>query len=1019
MSSQLDPSILAAITEEARQCFLDEDAPEYLQMLEEGIRQGDRPADFTALLRAAHSIKGGAGLASLSSLQELAHKLEDVLVGIQQKQIEEVDFGWNLVEQGVDEVAFILSQARTNDKVTANPDLISALETLAGSASASEIDIPTQSQNTSFVNDTLTEELETAFAAIEELTPDDPPELIQQFLTNFVDESTFLGETLNLPWLVEAMAPIAQALEVSSPPEVLPLTQEVISHLRSQRDVYLDESLGQEEQVSSSSSPSNDDFISNTLTQELEENLVAIEELTPDTPPELIQQFLTNFVDESLFLAETLNLAWLVKAIELIGNVEVESEPESALATVKEIITEIRSQRDHFLLTGEAPLTESATTPPPNVILESPKSKEEDTNSTPTPLPKTSLSQLRIPLHKLEGMTNNVEELILTQARLSRQQKLFNQANRRLRLLARQFEPIRDQVQNLYDQLAVGSTNIFSNQPLSNSIAHKNQALQDTEIADNDTFDSLELDRYTELHTSLQSFQELMLQVQETRTDLDLIERELSEDLEQTQKNLDTLYTNVTESRLVPFSLLAKRFIPQIRNLNQRFDKSVNLVIEGEKTSIDQVLLEQLQTPLTHLLNNAFDHGIESKAERRANQKSASAAIILKSIVANNQLVITIQDDGSGIDVTKVYQRGLERGICPPDKSINDFSPEEIIDWIFLPDFSTAAKVSDISGRGMGLDIVRSQIRKLRGNLQVQTELNQGTIFTIKLPLNLSLMSLFLVQLQNRIIALPNSSVIATSSYAELNFTNERKLSVNWQQKTIPIVSLGTLLPCPRKPLGLDTSKVGIVISTSFGLMMVVVDAILREEKLIVKPFDDTIPVPPYLAGCTVLGTGEVVPVMLPQGLEQDVTSSVQSSEQQISSPANAIPTILVAEDSVATRRMLERLLTTVGYQVIVCRDGQEALDKLAQHQGIIDLIISDVEMPKVNGFELLQKVRANTVRRNTPVVMATSRTGDRHRQQAIKLGATDYLGKPIQPQELIDVVAKLVKARSELASSR
>ena len=869
MSSQLDPSILASITEEARQCFLDEDAPEYLQMLEEGIKQSDRAADFTSLLRAAHSLKGGAGLASLGSLQELAHKLEDVLVAIQQGQIEEVDFGWSLVEQSVNEVAFILSQARTVDNVTANPDLLLALEALVNSSSVSETDTSSEGQDHSLVNNTLTDDLETAFTAIEELSVDTPIHVIEKFLANFTDECIFLGETLNLPWLVEAIAPIAQALEESPPEEVLLLTQEVIGNLRSQRELYLNDSLEPESSASQENNTDNNDFVANTLNQELEESLVAIEELTPDTPPELIQQLLSSFVDEGLFLGETLNLPWLIEAIAPIGNAVAEFEPEFALLAAKEIITEIRSQRDRFLLTGEIPASESHTTLQPEQIIESPASKEEDTQSIPTQLAKTSLSQLRIPLQKLEGMTNNIEELILTQARLTRQQKLFNQANRRLRLLSRQFEPIRDQVQNLYDQLAVGSTNIARNYALTGN----DRTLPDTEIADDVAFDSLELDRYTELHTSLQSFQELMLLVQETRTDLDLIERELAEDLEKTHKNLDTLYTSVTQSRLVPFRLLAKRFIPQIRNLNQRYDKSVNLVIEGENTLIDQVLLEQLQTPLTHLLNNAFDHGIESKAERLASQKSATAEIILKATVESNQLVITIQDDGSGIDIAKVYQRAVERGICPPDKSMNDFSPEEIIDWIFQPDFSTATQVSDLSGRGMGLDIVRNQIRKLRGNLQVQTQPSQGTTFTLKLPLNLSLMSLFLVQLQNRIIAIPNSSVMETLLYSELSFTDEQKLAIHWQQKTIPLVSLANLLPCPRNPLALDRSKVGIVIKVAFGPIVVLVDAVLQEEKLIVKPFDETIPVPSYLAGCTVLGTGDVVPVILPQGLEKTAAS--------------------------------------------------------------------------------------------------------------------------------------------------
>ena len=911
MSFQLDPSILAAITAEARQCFLDEDAPEYLQMLEEGLQDREHP-EFTTLLRAAHSLKGGAGLASLTSLQKLAHKLEDVLVGIQQGQISELDLAWALVEKGIEEVGFILSQARTVDNAIANPELITALETLAESISTPEMaesednQHKNSSQDNSFIAHTLNEDLETSCLAIAKLPLDTPEPLIAPLLTSFADECTFLGETLNLPWLVEAVAPIETLVAESEPLEALLVVQELVTQIREHRDLYLTEAADTHE-----------------------------------------------YTDEQYF-----------------------NIPDS-------------------------------DTPELSTVFFSPPSTEKTPVSKQL-LKKEAVSQIRIPLQRLEGMTTNVEELILSQARLSRQQQLLNQANQRLRLITRQFEPIRDQVQTLYDQLAVGSTNISNRSSLSNSQGvHKN--LSQVEEYDN-TFDSLELDHYTELHTSLQSFQELMLQIQETRTDLDLVDRELSEDLEQTQKNLDRLYANVTESRLVPFNLVAQRFVPQIRGLNERFDKAVNLEIRGENTLLDQVLLEQLQTPLTHLLNNAFDHGIESKAKRFANQKPEAAQIILTAKIENNLLAIIIQDDGSGINLEKVYARALERGICPANQSIDKFSPAEIIDWIFEPNFSTAAQVSDISGRGMGLDIVRSQIRKLRGQLQVQTTSGQGSTFTIKLPLNLSLRSLLLVQLQNRIIAIPNSSIIETLPYSELDFTDSQEQAINWHEKIIPVDAVSNLLPCPRKPLGIDRAKVGMVIETAFGPSVMLVDALLREEKLIVKPFDDTVPVPTYLAGCTVLGTGEVIPVILPQGFERySIAASSGKSEKSPIFATKAVSTILVAEDSVATRRMLEKLLTAVGYQVIVCRDGQEALERIEQDQGEIDLILSDVEMPRLNGFELLKKVRAIAAFQNTPMVMATSRTGDLHKQEAIRLGATDYLGKPIQPQELLNTVQALL----------
>ncbi len=748
-----------------------------------------------------------------------------------------------------------------------------------------------------------------------------------------------------------------------------------------------------------------------------------------DTPEEIINEAIVGFVDECTFLSETLELPWLAQAVAPVEEILAECDPLEALLTVQELVGEIRQQRtvyleDNYLELEEVAEPEAIVSIEEEAIAESeetsfteafgffdfPEEDAEDTALSTVMFAPPSLStdktlanvadaqkaavniQVRIPLERLEGMTNNVEELILSQSRISRQHRILNQANRRLRSLTRQFEPIREQIQDLYNRLAINST------------ADSDQDLPKHD----DDFDALEMDRYTDLHSSLQSFQELMLQIQETRTDIDFIDRELSEDLEQTDKNLNTLYSKVTDSRLVPFDNLAKRFIPQLRGLSQRFDKPVELEIAGKNTLVDQILLEQLQTPLTHLLNNAFDHGIESKYDRIAANKTETATITLTAKLQNNQLVITIQDDGGGIHPEKVYQRAVQRGICPPEKSIKDFRPEEIVNWIFEPDFSTAEQVSDISGRGMGLDIVLNLIRQLRGQLFVTTDVGLGTTFTISLPLNLSLQFLLLVKLQHRLIAIPHTSIREILPYQELYFTDRSKEYINWQGQTIALASVSSLFPCPRKPLQLSQGKVCIVLETAFKPLAILVDSIAGEEKLIVKPFDETVPVPTYIVGCTILGTGEVIPVILPQGIAKDALSSV-SVKNGTTTVANTTSTVLIAEDSVATRRMLDKVLTAAGYQVLVCRDGQEALEQIEQYQGRIDLILSDVEMPRLNGFELLEKVRAQPAFKNTPIVMATSRTGDRHRQEAQRLGATDYLGKPVQPQQLIDTVAALI----------
>ncbi|MEL6927809.1 MAG: response regulator [Cyanobacteria bacterium J06600_6] len=1031
MSSQLDPAILAAITAEARQCFLDEDAPEYIEMLELGIQDHTQP-DFTALLRAAHSLKGGAGLACLTSLQQLAHKLEDVLVGLQQSKIDEVELAWALVKNSIDEIGYVVSQAHSVDEAIANPDLIVALESLMGSVDESETDDdePTSfgGDNSNLIRSTLTEELENSFLAIEELALDSEAELIATLLSSFADECSFLAETLELKWLATAVEPIGESLksEESDPLEVLLLTQSIIAQLRESIAEYLEQLASSAESADSSEnkivSGANQNFIATTLSQDLEELCQAIADLAMDTPEEVVHEAITGFADECTFLSETLELPWLASAVAPLEKLLTECDSLEALLTVQELVTEIRQQRDTYLASN---LIEAESDEPEAVLMTELESDEDETQELPgffdfpeddddtalstvmfappamsqekivtkvAEVQKPAVStQVKISLGRLEGMTNKVEELIVSQSRISRQQKVLSQANRRLRLLTRQFEPIREQIQNLYNQLAVNTSN------------------QDKELEDHqDDFDALEMDRYTDLHSSLQSFQELMLQIQETRADIDFVDRELSDDLEQTDQNLTQLYSRVTDARLVHFDTLAKRFIPQIRGLSQRFDKPVNLEIEGKNTLVDQILLEQLQTPLTHLLNNAFDHGIEPKYDRLANGKPETATIALNAKLQNNQLIITIKDDGGGINPKKVFQRAVERGICPADKSIEDFPSEEIVNWIFEPDFSTAAKVSDISGRGMGLDIVLNLIRQLRGQLFVTTDVGSGSTFTISLPLNLSLQFLMLVQLQNRLIAIPHTSILEILPYRELNFADRNEEYINWQDETLPLASASSLFPCPRKPLQLSQGKVCVILQTAAEPLAILVDAIVGEEKLIVKPFDETVPVPTYIVGCTILGTGEVIPVIMPQGIAKNALDSV-SVQGGTNTVAQTTSTVLIAEDSVATRRMLEKLLIAAGYQVLVCRDGQEALDQLNQYKGRIDLILSDIEMPRVNGFELLEKARAHPAFKNTPIIMATSRTGDRHREQAASLGATDYLGKPVQPQQLIDTVEKLL----------
>ena len=542
MSSQLDPAILAAITAEARQCFLDEDAPEYLQMLETGIADHSNP-DYTALLRAAHSLKGGAGLASLTSLQNLAHKLEDAILGVQEAKIAEVELAWALIEKGIDEVGYVLSQARNVDDAIANPELIVALESLVGSAdtqteseSTSQIETPSSSKALAY--NTLMVDLEASFVAIEELELDTPEEAIEPMLMAFADECLFMAETLELPWLAAAITPITEALAESDAIEALLIAQEAIGSLRQEIADYLQNfDVASESSVEISTQNDNYELIASSLNQDLEEFCQAIADLEMETPESVIQEALTGFADECNFLGETLELPWLIEAVSPIESLLTEVEPLEALLTVQELVGEIRQQRDLYLANlvptdepeeiaiaiaeeDELPLYEyEAESEGEAGFFDFGEDEEEATLSTVMFAPsqvsqekiiakvaeesqKVIVDRIKIPLERLQGMTNNVEELILTYSRFGSQQKLLNQANRRLRLLVRQFEPIREQIQDLYDRLAIGS----------GDLAQKAKAAG-YDSPENNDFDSLEMDRYTDLHGSLQSFQELMLQI--------------------------------------------------------------------------------------------------------------------------------------------------------------------------------------------------------------------------------------------------------------------------------------------------------------------------------------------------------------------------------------------------------------------------------------------------------------------------------------------------------------------------
>lgn len=925
MTNTLDPAVLEAIALEAQQCFLEEDAPEYLAVLRHGLEQVELGAapDYKALMRAAHSVKGGAGIARMPSLSALAHSIEDLLEAWNAGQIQDTDSASILMQQGIEELAYMLESARSanSEAVEANPNLLAALEEFQGSLQ--------HSQATSAASD-------------------DPPEL----------SSARVGLVLSM------------------------------------------------------------------LKSDLESCLVRFEDLLATSrDPMDIRDGMAILTDEGILLGEAFGQPWLVDLLDPIVELTHETHNEIDFpALAASLIQKLRQKRDRVVsgLESQQANTEKAAQEKAQIR----DTIEHDVGATSES--QERLQYLRLPVDRVERMGSRVGELITVHERLTIQQQQLRQASLNLRRLVEQVKPVRDAVQTLYDRVSTEESQTHTRPTRLEAPTDQNAIETDdqetSEHEDSTEFDALELDRYTALHSSLQTFEELITQVQETRFDIDLVSREFAQNLAGLRGDLDHLYDDITSSRLVPFKDFAQRFVPQLNRINQRVGKQSTLIITGEDVPIDKVLLEQLQTPLTHILNNALDHGIELPGERVALDKPETATIAIEAQIEGSEVAISLKDDGRGIDLQQIYKKAVERGLCPSHVPISQLAREQILNFIWQSGFSTAEQVSDISGRGVGMDIVRTQVSQLRGTVDVDTQPGQGTTFTIRLPLSLSLLSLLLCRVGSRTLAIPTDTILDIMPYDDAvglanvpGFgTSEAERSMTWRGRVLPLYPLAQMLPYSDRSAESSSPRVVLIFKRSGPPIAVTIDEIVDERQLILRPFDRTVPIPPYIAGCTILGTGEVVPVIMPRFLKP---SSNKHHVVEGTTLSQATRTILIAEDSTGARRSLERILAHAGFTTIPCRDGQEALLKLEQHSSEISAIVTDLEMPNVNGFELLSKVRSHSVCHSLPVVVLTSRTGDRHRQKALSLGANDYLGKPVTPVELLGCLDRLapVNARSPL----
>ena len=524
-----------------------------------------------------------------------------------------------------------------------------------------------------------------------------------------------------------------------------------------------------------------------------------------------------------------------------------------------------------------------------------------------------------------------------------------------------------------------------------------------------DEFDPLEFDRFTR-------FQEVTRFLAESVNDISTVQHILLARLgeadaaliQQTRLNRE-LQQDLLRVRMVPLYSVAERLYRTVRQTARDVDKRAQLDIQGGELEIDRSVLEKVTAPLEHLLRNALAHGIESADARRAAGKAEFGEIVLSARQSGNEMMLTVKDDGAGLNYARIREKAEANGLLLPG-----VEPTEslLAQMIFAAGFSTAETVSQVAGRGVGMDVVKSEISALGGRIDITSSPGAGTCFNIYLPLTLAMTQAVMIQAAKHDYALPTPLV---QQVLELKPQELEKAmaagEVVWRGARYPFSYLPHLLGDTEAVHEVQRYNPVVLLASGTSQAAVLVDTIEGTREIVVKNIGPQVARITGVAGATVRGDGRVILILNPVPLALRWASLPRTAVER-AAPAEAIevsaalqpPLVLVVDDSLTVRKITTRLLTREGFRVDSAKDGVDALERM--HDLIPDVVLLDVEMPRMDGFELARVMRNDERLKSVPIIMITSRTADKHRNHALEIGVNVYLGKPYQEQQLLDSIA-------------
>jgi chemosensory pili system protein ChpA (sensor histidine kinase/response regulator) len=957
----IDPELLGIFLEEAEE-LLDSISVS----LDAWEVDRDNLLQVAELQRDLHTFKGGARMSEINAIGDLTHELEDLYEGLNLGKLSATNQLFELLHICHDRLSDMVNGLKQGKKIKTAPELITAIQLYIAGES---LDLP--QGNTEVAADGLIEELTAVSTATIELSADQPESITVKQMAIEADAEIveiFMEEAEELMEELETHIQAWQGeVDNSDHNEAI---QRVLHTLKGGARITGLSDIGD---------------LAHEMETELNNRLVNNEHGDESLFKELISQYnviMTRIDSVQLWLTEGAQGPINVQASAPV--VIREEEPVQSTPVNEPAIQEIVAVQSDA--TNVVPLHAKPQTSP---------QEEDKTQPTRRAGPQ---EMIKVPADLLDGLVNLAGETSISRGRLENQVTDFGNS---LEDMDATLDRLRDQLRRL--DMETEAQVLFR---------------REQQGPDYEDFDPLEMDRYSQLQQLSRSLVESASDLTDIKSTLRNKTRDAETLLLQQSRVNTELQEGLMKTRMVPFARMVPRLRRIVRQVSNELGKQVELEVNNADGEMDRSVLERLISPLEHMLRNAVDHGLETTKGRIAAGKSEVGSIHLNLSRDGSDVVIRLVDDGAGINIDKVRAKAIERGLLEKDAHLPD---KEIVQFILQAGFSTAEQVTQISGRGVGMDVVNSEIKQVGGTVVIDSQPGKGTEFTIRLPFTVSVNRALMTRVGEALFAIPLNSIegivrVSTNNLREL-YKQENPV-YNYGGREYQLEYLGHLLRDDNLSNLPDANEpMPVVLVRGSQPAAIQVDTLMGSREIVVKALGPQFNSVVGVSGGTILGDGSVVIILDLPNMMRHVNSIEykqhmeieHQAEAQLAAPVDdAVISILVVDDSVTVRKVTTRLLERQGYEVRTAKDGVEAMEILQDYKPAVVLL--DIEMPRMDGFEVATQMRHSSTLKDIPIIMITSRTGDKHRERAMAIGVTDYMGKPFQEEKLLGAISQITE---------